>query len=362
MLLRFAFTTLVLISTTAEAGSLRKVWDFDARAPGVYALSFSPDGRYVAAAVGRSWQDEFVLILDVTGPQANRRRLDINPDILDVGPYARHHSWWSPSGRELVLGHTRVQLLDGKACSLPDAVFYPGYLFVGQDRLVAQSSKPIGTLLAGPASTRLGQLFLILSTSHCGSEGSWNPGQEYLLDASADRGLVCVRQGSGTSILDAVSWTLLQRLPAFSEPGPPWSDGAEFAEEGKAVCGITGPEWQQSASCFDVDTGKQLATSRRLTELDIAAALHAPRVVLTDYGRAFDFIDFRWTLGSIKNRIVWDFGTGKELVSWHPRSQSVIVAGPTRRVGRPYVFDISPDGDYIVEGGAGTVSLYRIEP
>jgi hypothetical protein len=28
----------------------------------------------------------------------------------------------------------------------------------------------------------------------------------------------------------------------------------------------------------------------------------------------------------------------------------------------PYLYDISLDGDSIVEGGAGTVSLYRIEP
>ena len=56
---------------------------------------------------------------------------------------------------------------------------------------------------------------------------------------------------------------------------------------------------------------------------------------------------------------MWDFHFKKELVRWKPRTQQAFSYASTTQ---PYRYDISPDGEYIVEGGAGTVSLYRIEP
>ena len=111
-----------------------------------------------------------------------------------------------------------------------------------------------------------------------------------------------------------------------------------------------------------MDTGKELATTKNFTYLDFNAALHARRIVLSDTGKKFDFIDFGWVPGSLKKRIVWDFETKKELVSWSPKSQTLITLERPLGWSQPYAFDISPDGEYIVEGGAGTVSLYRIEP
>jgi len=66
---------LVAATCTADAGHLRKVWEFNldgvASAPsiGVFALSFSPDGRRILAVAGKSWRDEFVVILDTSAPQ-----------------------------------------------------------------------------------------------------------------------------------------------------------------------------------------------------------------------------------------------------------------------------------------------------
>jgi len=348
--LGLALATLAVAGSMAEAGNLRKVWDFEAGSPGVYALSFSPDGQHIVAVVGRSWQDEFVLVLDVRDPQANKRRLEVNPEL---GPYINHHLSWSPSGQQLVLGRTEVQLAIGKTCSLEGMA---GLLFfVGEGRVVTQAIRPVGPLRPDTLVPRIGHAFLDFFNSACQSAGSWDVPNEYgLFDSSAERGLVFVRQGSGAAILDASSRTAIQQLP--------WMDSARFANSGNAICGVIGAEWEVSARCLDVDTGKELATSKIFTHLEINPALHARRVVLSDYGRKFDFIYFRWYLGSLKNRVVWDFGTGKQLVSWRPKSQTVFSRDGALGGTQPYAFDISPDGDYIVEGGAGTVSLYRIEP
>jgi hypothetical protein len=56
--------------------------------------------------------------------------------------------------------------------------------------------------------------------------------------------------------------------------------------------------------------------------------------------------------GPVRDRLVWDFRSGKELARWQPKMQTEREA---------YRFDISPDGEYIVEGGGNRVSLYRIE-
>ena len=92
---------------------------------------------------------------------------------------------------------------------------------------------------------------------------------------------------------------------------------------------------------------------------------------MSDYGRRLDG-DLQWDVGSLKKRVVWDFGTGQELASWHPKSQALYLGEPKAvSVGRhagpywetgPYRAAISPDGRYVAEGGAGTLSLYKIEP
>jgi hypothetical protein len=44
-------------------------------------------------------------------------------------------------------------------------------------------------------------------------------------------------------------------------------------------------------------------------------------MILIEY-KKYDFIELRWALGSVKQRIVWDYRMGKELVSWTPKFQN----------------------------------------
>ena len=315
--LSFAWAALATIGTS-HAGTLRKIWDFDAGAPVVYDLRFSPDGQRIAAVVGRSWQDEFVLVLGARDAQDNKRRIEIDPS--ELVPYASRYLSWSPSGQQLFIGDTGLHLADGKTCSLQDMA---GLRFIGENQLIEQKIRSIPSHTPGGTPFNIGQHFLSFVDSGCRSGGVWDlPDEDALFDASADRGLICVRQSRRTLVIDAFSRTVLRDVPGLGRQVGTLLLPVLFADSGKAICGVAGPDWGVTASCFDVDTGKELATTRTFTVLEIGAAHHARRVVLSDYGRIFDFIDFHWVAGSLKKRIVWDFGTNKELVSWSPNPRS----------------------------------------
>jgi hypothetical protein len=156
-------------------------------------------------------------------------------------------------------------------------------------------------------------------------------------------------------VIDVKSRSTLLQLPPLYE--------ARFANGGKLICGIRGPSTNQSVTCWDVDSGKEISTFSRLSYLDLRTAAHAARAVVPDFGKKLDLIDWFWYPGSLKKRSVWDLESGKEILSWKPKAQTILLQErPYGPVEQPYRFAISPDGEYIVEGGAGAVSLYRITP
>jgi WD40 repeat protein len=354
-----------LIGRIAAAGGLRKVWDFNTgdgvrdgtggsgAALGVFALSFSPDGQSIAAVVGRSAGDEFVLILDAGAPQANNKRLNVNPRIWGLDSTFPNQLSWSPSGQQLLLGRTIVELSNGNTCSLPEGIMPPEFLFAGPTQVAGKQWKPM-------------RLSFFDLDCHATAQVDFGNDLWQIYGASADRGLLLIwqqhRHSAGSiqrvvSLLEAGSKKIIRELP--------WPDGERFAYSSDGVCGVGGRDWHRTVSCVDVDTDKQLAVTTGWNAPDIQTALHARRAVLSDYSRRLDWIDGVWRVGSLKKRVVWDFGTGKELASWHPKSQSVFMgAYPITDVGhaQPFQFAISPDGEYVVEGGAGVLTLYKIEP
>jgi hypothetical protein len=169
-------------------------------------------------------------------------------------------------------------------------------------------------------------------------------------------------------VADVADGKVLTRFADWADTKPPTGAdviaGPQFADTGQAVCGLHGDIWDRTVECSAVDTGKVVGETKGWSDPTIRPALKAPRVVISDYHKKLDWIDFFWYPGSVGRRVVWDFRHGQELVKWTPKAQKIITgaygsASPPQR--EPYQFDISPDGEYIVEGGAGVVTLYKIE-
>ena len=140
-----------------------------------------------------------------------------------------------------------------------------------------------------------------------------------------------------------------------------------FADSGNAICegtSIDGPA-KEPLRCIDVDTGALIAEAATINGGGaILTAERATRIVADDYQAVR--IPFSYEYGvRLKRRVVWDFRTGKELVSWGPGTQSYQILGPATPplpVRLPFCNAISPDGKFIAEGGKGTLRLYEIEP
>jgi hypothetical protein len=337
-LVKVAFV-MTAFAGSSEAGRLSKVWEFNAGAGlGVFGLSFSPEGKRIAAVVGRSWQDESILILNAVDPQVNRRTIPVNPKYWE-NAYSPGGISWSLSGEYLAVGGTILEISTGKTCPLPGSGG-----FVDDSHITVQvSPSRISTF--------------DISCRDLGGQGlaPWM----YVLDTSPDRGLLYIGKSMlggppFDSFVEAAGSGKIVRKLAFSRLG-------KFADRGRALCVLKGKAWHEAVECIDVESGSRLGLTKDWTFPNLRAATCAPRIVVTEYGRKLDFVDWFWGLGSLKKRIVLDYRFGKELISWRPRFQNVISGDAPVPRSEPYGFAISPDGEYIIEGGAGILTLYKTE-
>jgi hypothetical protein len=70
-------------------------------------------------------------------------------------------------------------------------------------------------------------------------------------------------------------------------------------------------------------------------------------------------------IAALTHCVIWDFRSGKEPASWSPSFQEYefrFADGKSKMMKEPFRFAISPDGNYVVEGGNAALHLYRIEP
>jgi hypothetical protein len=81
---------------------------------------------------------------------------------------------------------------------------------------------------------------------------------------------------------------------------------------------------------------------------------------LSEYGWKIYFEGWETDVGSLKRRLILDFGTGRVLADWKPKWQSYTIFGHQQK--EPYRFAISPDGNLVAEGGQGSLTLYRVAP
>jgi len=98
-------------------------------------------------------------------------------------------------------------------------------------------------------------------------------------------------------------------------------------------------------ACWIADTGQLIGVAPADLAHEFAASSHSIRVIVSDYR------EFPVSLTDVKPEIfkelfVWDFATSRKVVSWRSEFR--------------HPFAISPDGQYVAEGGKGLVRVYKI--
>jgi WD40-like Beta Propeller Repeat len=350
---------------SARAGALRKVREVDltkavhrsAADPGfpVFAIRFSPDGQKLAVIADvygtQAARKSRLLILDIDHPVTSVGQFEVGWGILESESGRVPNFGWAPSGEIIYALGRVIHLASGTSCELPSRT-----VFIGDD--LALSAQPYPPPLY--SSTRL-----TFFNQDCKEGESWEVPEGWLVsDVSTDRRLLSVLKETTNPteterlIVDPIGRKVLQRW--HENIGGAW----EFADKGKAVCqgGNVLQRDRAPARCRDVDTGREIGETLRNGIEPIAAASGATRAVVSDYQRMKVPFDYEYR-ATFKGRFVWDFGTGKELASWMPESETYQnVFTQAKQVTEPFRFAISPDGQYIAEGGNGIVRLYKIEP
>ena len=348
------YSLVLLVAGTAQipAGNLTKIWEVRlAELPGsegmnaaalVYSVSFAPDGRTLSVVVKDAEARSKFAILSVDDPRRGMTGVKNNGPIADA---LTSHISWSSTGNEVAIPtvfHILAQPWTG--CALEHtlhAVFYDS------DRVAdVQRGFPDSTIL--------------FFDSSCNPIGSWAiKGLWERIDGSPDRHLLVlsnnIPKDTEVIVLDPLRRKLVRRWQ-MEETNGTWP---VFADSGRAVCAIDGTGRHGVAHCWDVEGDHEISeTTSGNPHGNIAAALHARRVVLSSYGWRFEFEGFYTEVGSLEKRVVWDFGTGKEITSWKSKYQHPAHS----QIWEPYPVAISPDGTMVAEGGLGMLTLYRIQP
>lgn len=358
----FFFLVLALAGLPGSGfgASLSKVWEVDLRRQvdanrgmpefPIYAIRFSPDGRRLAV-VGDVYGEgqerkSRLLIVDVDRPDAAPRAFEVDFGVRE-GQIPLNFGW-SPSGEVVYAAGTAAHLSTGRTCTFPNQT-----VFVRDDLAI----------LAVP-SAQSHSTSMVFYGSDCKEQGEWHVAETWLIeDVSLDRGLLSVMRQVDASewenlVVDPRGRKVLRRWPG--KGGGEW----RFADSGKAICQAGQPlaEDHSPAVCIDTDTGQEIARSTGSGAEPMAAAARAKRLALSDFTRRRIPLLDEYE-GVFHGRYVWDFGTGNELVSWNPSVQTFPnIFKPKQRVTEPFRFAISPDGQYVVEAGNGTVRLSRIGP
>ena len=344
----------------AAAGSLVKLWELDlgkwnksaggiADKVPVEALSFSPDGKWIALtsaeAKGEGRESTALLLVARVGaPEEGVKSFEV--------PWGGMVPDWSSSGDAIVVNSVLIQLETGASCGLPSIV-----RFISQDQIIGQRR-------AAPPS-RATQ-FTIFGRN-CRPGGEWKTPEEwYVTDVSVERQLLLVNKPLEENLLvDPDDGRVVRRWSRGAWPlwdGP----GGQFADNGKALCGelsVDDAPKGKTMRCWNTDTGELIGNAPAdYATGPFVTSRSSTRVVFSEVGLVRGLIP-DWDMHPYKGAVVWDYATGERLASWRPRTQTWTELGlrPPRKIAEPSKFAISADGQFVAEGGNGKLTVYKLE-
>jgi hypothetical protein len=194
----------------------------------------------------------------------------------------------------------------------------------------------------------------------CAAQEPWEiPGNWFLSSVNPNTGGALIKS-TETKFVDLNSRTIGVTIGGHdSELG----GDALLANDGKSVCRTGGIDGKGMA-CFDIASGKLLGEAPVNGGGPMATAAHSSRVVLTDW-RYQPYIIMDGGFEILRKRIVWDFETKEEIVTWGSGNQRYLKYYSPRENDwgkKPFAVAISGDGTLVAEGGDGLIRLYRIQP
>lgn len=321
------------------------------------AIRFSPSGRSIA--IVSSWirsanppqVKSRLVILRADDPKVGIREFEINAGAEDHESSVQTASnfQWSPSEDAIDATGDIVHLTSAETCN----VSHHGG-FIASNKLVARE-RETGSLS-----------HLVFSDPECRATETWTVKENWeIQDALAARGLLAIWADGETLVVDALARKVVQRWPKGSMPTP----FIRFADGGSAICGADHARRFGKAPlrCWDVTSGKQIAEAPTVNGgIPFATSERASRLIASNKTYVpipFSHFGPNTHNEALRARVIWDFKTGKELLSWHPPVQTYqlrLIDSP--KMDQDYFkFAISPDGEFVAEGGNGTVRLYRIQ-
>ena len=361
----------LLPTSSFGADHLRQVWDYNlarvlqvpqlpaaAKIP-VFALRFSPDGKHLAGIVGTyldgSQLRSRLLILSTEQPESSPLQYEVESGVDDEADLSGQALFgWAQAGDVIQVKGLSVRLSDGYQCRLPYmSQFIGDGTAVGVERI--NSLQFSGTRLR-------------LYDRECQVTEEWEVTEQWvLLDVSDSQNALLVgREGTGVEleellVVDPFNRRVLHRWPSRLVRGN------RFANNGKAICSGSGvySGVRPPVECFAVADGKKIGDPPSVNGgLPLSVAMAAPRLVASDYHRRLSLLSDDLLISHLSRRVIWDFGSGRELFSWMPGAQEYAVPfanGKSKRTTDHFRFALSPDGDYLAEGGSGSLHLYRVE-
>ena len=334
----------------------------------VRSLAFSPDERWIAVGVGRhykpgTWQpmefDSHVMIIPLKEGMGNVIRLD--PDTRA----ARGSLVWAPESNLLA-----VDGQQGFKCyAIPGGAPWKDWRpdtrlsqFIGF--IDARHGLAYASVEDRLQATRAGAPLAVYTFDLTGQiVDVWNaPSRSAVSAMDPDRHLMVVAMDAGSDaarpILRHPSMAVVQDWSHDKSFGMPL-----FAESGKTVCGgdLLARD-SRYPSCWDVDTGKEIAEFKGFPAgWPASVSSHGSRIVLT-HERMVRGTTEEYDMRANQGRVVWDFRAEKVVAGWVPATQATETGmkppADKRTEFGPSV--ISPSGRYVAEGSNGILRIYEI--